>query len=475
MFFKGKGTVPSKSKDAPAATTNRENKASAPKNDTETTKAWSPTATASERKSETKGRESPRKRDSTSKAGDRVEVSTEFFFKQSPAKKLKAAPAPPVPCKATETKAQEIIDSDSSAEDDRLLYNTKRTLPTTTNSARKTKREESEQAAESVELEPVSKKASPAPRSTTPKAKRTPASTTKTTKRDSPVQPSRTATSIDSDSLVPECLKGYTFVCSGILPNLGRDDCEDLIKTLGGRVTGAVSGKTDYLVVGNVLEDGRPYTEGSKYKKAVEKNIFIVNGEEELYGLMLQYDEKLRAERGLAERMPVEESQAPPSVASVNAPKVMPDVALAAAKPSVSSVPAAAAATKPMLNPYSVSNPYTTKPASANPYAVASNPYIKSRSSDAPGTVAPPIMDERKPSSVASQNDTTNQLWVDKYKPSSSDDILGNTDMARKLKLWLDRWENRFNNPQSYDKSFSNPQGPWKAALLSGPPGIGSK
>lgn len=38
----------------------------------------------------------------------------------------------------------------------------------------------------------------------------------------------------------------------------------------------------------------------------------------------------------------------------------------------------------------------------------------------------------------------------------------------------LSRWESRFNNEQAVGKSFSNPNGPWKAALLSGPPGIGS-
>ena len=59
----------------------------------------------------------------------------------------------------------------------------------------------------------------------------------------------------------------------GILSdNCRREDATDLVKTLGGRVTSAVSGKTDYLVVGEILEDGRPYTEGSKYKKATSIN-----------------------------------------------------------------------------------------------------------------------------------------------------------------------------------------------------------
>ena len=48
------------------------------------------------------------------------------------------------------------------------------------------------------------------------------------------------------------------------------------------RITGrversAVSGKTNYLVAGFEMEDGRPITEGSKYKAAIEKNVKILS------------------------------------------------------------------------------------------------------------------------------------------------------------------------------------------------------
>ena len=51
---------------------------------------------------------------------------------------------------------------------------------------------------------------------------------------------------------------------------LSRDNATDIIKILGGRVTTSVSSKTDYLVAGNILEDGREVVEGSKYKKCLE-------------------------------------------------------------------------------------------------------------------------------------------------------------------------------------------------------------
>lgn len=31
-------------------------------------------------------------------------------------------------------------------------------------------------------------------------------------------------------------------------------------------------------------------------------------------------------------------------------------------------------------------------------------------------------------------------LWVDKYAPKTTSDILGNADVARKLTEWLGRW-----------------------------------
>ncbi|KAL2536029.1 Replication factor C subunit 1 [Forsythia ovata] len=45
-----------------------------------------------------------------------------------------------------------------------------------------------------------------------------------------------------------DCLAGLTFVISGTLDSLEREEAEDLIKRYGGRVTGSVSKKTNYLL-----------------------------------------------------------------------------------------------------------------------------------------------------------------------------------------------------------------------------------
>jgi DNA ligase (NAD+) len=60
-------------------------------------------------------------------------------------------------------------------------------------------------------------------------------------------------------------LAGKTFVITGTLPTLKRDEAKDLIQKAGGKVTNSVSAKTDYVVVG---EDA-----GSKLEKALSLGI----------------------------------------------------------------------------------------------------------------------------------------------------------------------------------------------------------
>jgi len=70
----------------------------------------------------------------------------------------------------------------------------------------------------------------------------------------------------------PQPLDGLTFVVTGTLPSLSRTDVKDLIEHYGGKVTGSVSGNTNYLVLG---EDP-----GSKYDQAKKRNVPILSEEE---------------------------------------------------------------------------------------------------------------------------------------------------------------------------------------------------
>jgi len=64
------------------------------------------------------------------------------------------------------------------------------------------------------------------------------------------------------------------------------------------------------------------------------------------------------------------------------------------------------------------------------------------------------------------------QLWVDKYAPSSKEDLIGNGDVVRKLTEWLGRW-NSVHITKQRKIGFTKENPGAKAALLSGPPGIG--
>ncbi|KAJ3298144.1 hypothetical protein HK104_011137 [Borealophlyctis nickersoniae] len=196
---------------------------------------------------------------------------------------------------------------------------------------------------------------------------------------------------------VPEgeenCLLGLTFVLTGELSSMGREEATDLIKRHGGRVTGTPSGKTSYLVVGD--DAGK-----TKLEKAAALNLKTLD-EDGLFDL-------IRTSPGKAEG-----GTSTPSKGKGKGK------AKATAAPKKEEV----------------------KPVSAGKL---------STSSSVPGVA---------------------QLWVDKYKPSSYDEVIGNNTLVKKLAQWLRNWDT--NREAGFPKNSKDDTTSFRAVLLSGPPGIG--
>ena len=64
-------------------------------------------------------------------------------------------------------------------------------------------------------------------------------------------------------------LEGLTFVLTGTLPTLTREAAKEMIESAGGRVSGSVSKKTNYVVAGEEA--------GSKLDKAQSLGVPILD------------------------------------------------------------------------------------------------------------------------------------------------------------------------------------------------------
>jgi DNA ligase (NAD+) len=70
-------------------------------------------------------------------------------------------------------------------------------------------------------------------------------------------------------AITPKSLAGKTFVITGTLPTLSRDEAKDMLEAAGAKVAGSVSKKTSYVLAGAEA--------GSKLDKALELGVAVID------------------------------------------------------------------------------------------------------------------------------------------------------------------------------------------------------
>ncbi|XP_014117556.1 PREDICTED: replication factor C subunit 1 isoform X2 [Pseudopodoces humilis] len=250
------------------------------------------------------------------------------------------------------------------------------------------------------------------------------------------------------------CLEGLTFVITGVLECIERDEAKSLIERYGGKVTGNVSKKTNYLVVGR--DCGQ-----SKCEKASTLGTKVID-EDGLFDLIRTMPGK-KSKYELAAETEAKKGESKPK-----------------------KTPQKAEAGKRNFSPFkreADNKKYKSTPEKGDTFrsvkkettAVQKLTNFRHQTVEEKG--APKPMGNLV--SEVNEDGAERLLWVDKYKPVSLKAIIGQQgeqSCANKLLRWLRNWhKNTFEDGQAKpSKTGSKDDGTgFKAALLSGPPGVG--
>lgn len=208
------------------------------------------------------------------------------------------------------------------------------------------------------------------------------------------------------------CLPGLTFVFTGVLESLGREEAQSLVKRYGGKVTTSPSSKTSYVVLGGEA--------GPKKLETIHKLGIKTINEDGLFELIKRlpanggdgkaaekYEEKKQKDQQkvqeLAAEIEKEERKAAKDKAALpSRPGALPKQAVAASTPTAT-------------------------------------------------------VDSR--------------LWTEKYAPTNLAMICGNKGVVEKLQNWLRVWHKSAKS--NFKKAGKDGLGTFRAAMLHGPPGIG--
>ncbi|XP_031498446.1 replication factor C subunit 1 isoform X2 [Nymphaea colorata] len=212
----------------------------------------------------------------------------------------------------------------------------------------------------------------------------------------------------------PNCLAGLTFVISGTLDSLEREEAEDLIKRHGGRVTGSVSKKTSYLLADEDIG-------GVKSSKAKELGVNFLS-EDGLFDMIRKSKPPKASPDGNSKRKATDSSQAKPS---------------------------------------SVSSPVK----------------VEQKGMPSPGKRLEKVTEKSSSSPGKGKLQTLVKHalpWTEKYRPKVPNDIIGNQSIIKQLHDWLLHWDEQHLHSGHKSKGKKQNDGASKkAVLLSGSPGIG--
>lgn len=223
----------------------------------------------------------------------------------------------------------------------------------------------------------------------------------------------------------PNCLSGCVFVISGVLDSLLREECQDLCKQYGARVVSAVSKKVTHGIIGT--EPGE-----AKLSKLKANGAPLID-EEELF-------------RMISKTLPKTETD-PMDVEKEGPGHRKEDVV-------ANQIDEGDDGDDDDIIP--VRRSRSSKPLKANRTTSKANSGSEVKFTPVPTTTK----------NVA--------LWVDKYRPSNSNELVANNKAIQDLKQWLLCWKNKFLRGDGHaTKLRHRGDVAYAAALLVGPPGIG--
>ncbi|KAG6002830.1 hypothetical protein E4U21_002745 [Claviceps maximensis] len=210
-----------------------------------------------------------------------------------------------------------------------------------------------------------------------------------------------------------ECLSGLSFVFTGVLQTIGRDEAQALVKRYGGKVTGQPSSKTSFVVLG---DDAGP----SKLAKIKSHGIKTIdeNGLFDLIRKLPAYGGSGKGAQKAQEKKKADEDKVKQQIAEMEAEEKKRKAE-------------AAKAAKRSAEARGITTSSSSQPSSQ-----------------------PPV-----------------QLLTSKYAPTQLNQICGNKAQVEKIQNWLRNWPKA--KKYNFQRRGSDGLGGERAIIISGPPGIG--